>query len=109
MVVIINWGPFYLHGPTIIPAWISNFILHKVCNVITFPLPNFNDAAVISSCTLLNMHVYTCDVIGVNRITLILNNSAFNTRNTILKAENTNDQIYDNWTFAVYFLLTKIR
>ena len=95
-VVIINWGPFYLHGPTIIPAWISDYIHNKLCNVITYPLPNFNGAAVIPSCTLLNMwfyHVYTRDSIKVYRITPILNTSAFNTRNTTLKAEDTKDQI----------------
>ena len=28
-------GPFYLHGLTLIPAWISNYILYKVWNEIT--------------------------------------------------------------------------
>ena len=35
-------GPFYWHGLTIIPAWISNYIYYEVWDEITYPLWNFN-------------------------------------------------------------------
>ena len=40
------WGPFYKHGLTSIPAWISNHIHHKVWDEITYPFPNFNGTTV---------------------------------------------------------------
>ena len=39
-------GPFYSHGLTLIPAWISNYIHYKVWNEITYPFLNFNSATV---------------------------------------------------------------
>ena len=39
-------GPFYKHGLTLIPAWISNHIHHKVWDEITYPFLNFNGATV---------------------------------------------------------------
>ena len=39
-------GPFYLYGVTFIPAWISNYIHHKVWDEITYPFLNFNGATV---------------------------------------------------------------
>ena len=38
------WGPFYQHGLTLIPIWISNYIQYKVWDEITYPFPNFNGA-----------------------------------------------------------------
>ena len=43
----VNWlgasnGPFYLHGLTLIPAWISNYIQYKLWDEITYPFLNFN-------------------------------------------------------------------
>ena len=38
--------PFYLHGLTLIPAWISNHIHYKLCDEITYPFINFNGATV---------------------------------------------------------------
>ena len=38
--------PFYEHKSTFIPAWISNYIHHKVWDEITYPFPNFNGATV---------------------------------------------------------------
>ena len=35
-------GPFYLHGLTLISAWISNYIHYKLWDEITYPLLNFN-------------------------------------------------------------------
>ena len=35
------WGSFYKHGLTLIPAWISNYIHHKVWDKLTYPLSNF--------------------------------------------------------------------
>ena len=35
------WGPFYKHDLTLIPAWISNYIHHKVWDKIIYPLSNF--------------------------------------------------------------------
>ena len=32
--------PFYLHGLTLIPEWISNYINHKVWDKVTYPFPN---------------------------------------------------------------------
>ena len=39
-------GPFYLHGLTLIPAWISNYIHYNVSDEITYPFLNFNGATV---------------------------------------------------------------
>ena len=39
-------GPFYLHGLTLIPAWISNYIGYKVSREITYPFLNFKGATV---------------------------------------------------------------
>ena len=39
-------GPFYLHGITLIPTWISNYIHCKVWDEITKPFLNFNGATV---------------------------------------------------------------
>ena len=39
-------GPFYKHGLTLIPAWISNHIHFKMWNEITYPFLNFNGATV---------------------------------------------------------------
>ena len=36
------WGPFYWRGLTLIPAWISDYIHHKVWDEITYPVTNFN-------------------------------------------------------------------
>ena len=44
--VKISWAPFYLHGLTLIPAWISNYIHYKVWDEITYPFLNFNGATV---------------------------------------------------------------
>ena len=39
-------GPFYYHGLTLIPAWISNYIHYNVWDEITYPFLNFNGATV---------------------------------------------------------------
>ena len=39
-------APFYLHGLTLIPAWISNYIHYKLWDDITYPFLNFNGATV---------------------------------------------------------------
>ena len=39
-------GPFYNHGLTLIPAWISNYIHYNVLDEITYPFLNFNGATV---------------------------------------------------------------
>ena len=39
-------GLFYLHGLTLIPAWISNYIHYKVWDEITYPFLNFNGCTV---------------------------------------------------------------
>ena len=39
-------GPFYLHGLTLIPAWISNHTHYNVWDEITYPFLNFNGATV---------------------------------------------------------------
>ena len=41
-----SWGPFYKHGLTLIPAWISNHMSSKVWDEITYPFPNFNGCPV---------------------------------------------------------------
>ena len=38
--------PFYWHGLTLIPVWISNYIHQNVWDPITYPFPNFNGATV---------------------------------------------------------------
>ena len=42
----ISRGPFYKHGFTSIPTWISNYIHYKMWNEITYPLPNFNGCTI---------------------------------------------------------------
>ena len=44
--VVANSGPFYQHGLTLIPAWISNYIHYNVWDEITYPFLNFNGATV---------------------------------------------------------------
>ena len=44
--VFIIRGPFYQHGLTLIPAWISNHMPSKVWDEITCPFPNFSGTAV---------------------------------------------------------------
>ena len=39
-------GPFYKHGLTLIPAWISNYIYHKVWHGIAYPFPKFDSCTV---------------------------------------------------------------
>ena len=39
-------GPFYSHGLTLIPAWISNYIRYNMWDEITYPFLNFNGATV---------------------------------------------------------------
>ena len=41
-----NSGPFYKHGLTLIPAWISNYIHYNMWDEITYPFLNFNGATV---------------------------------------------------------------
>ena len=41
-----SWAPFHLHGLTLIPAWISNYIHYKVWDEITYSFLNFNGATV---------------------------------------------------------------
>ena len=43
---MITRGPFYYHGLTLIPAWISNYIHYKLWDEITYPFLNFNGATV---------------------------------------------------------------
>ena len=38
---IYSSDPFYYHGLTLIPIWISNYIHHKVWDEIVYPFPNF--------------------------------------------------------------------
>ena len=40
-------GPFSLHGLTLIQAWISNYIHHKVWDKLTYQFPNFNRSTVV--------------------------------------------------------------
>ena len=39
-------GPFYYYVLTLIPAWINNHMLSKVCDEITYPFLNFNSATI---------------------------------------------------------------
>ena len=41
-----TWGPFYQHGLTLIPAWISDHMHSKLWGEITYSFPNFNGAIV---------------------------------------------------------------
>ena len=40
-------GPFYWHGLTLIPTWISNYIHYKLWDKITYPFLNVNGATVM--------------------------------------------------------------
>ena len=44
--VITSSSPFYQHGLTLIPAWISNHMPCKVWDEITYPFLNFNGCTV---------------------------------------------------------------
>ena len=46
MVPCVSSGPFYQHGLTLIPAWISNYIHYKEWDEITYPFLNFNGATI---------------------------------------------------------------
>ena len=39
-------SPFYEHGLTLIPTWLSNYIHYNVWDVITYPFLNFNGCTV---------------------------------------------------------------
>ena len=41
-----NTGPFYWHGLTLIPVWISNYMPSKMWDEITYPFLNFNGGTV---------------------------------------------------------------
>ena len=45
-VFLMTCGPFYKHGLTLIPAWISNYIHYNMWDEITYPFLNFNGATV---------------------------------------------------------------
>ena len=59
-------GPYYKHGLTYIPAWISNYIHYKVWDKITYPFPNLSGAnhvskwgTIIISCLIaVNLHQF---------------------------------------------------
>ena len=40
------WDPFYYHGLSLIPAWISNHLSGKVWDEITYQFLNFNGVTV---------------------------------------------------------------
>ena len=42
----VTYGPFYEHGLTFIPAWISNYIHYEMWDEITYPFLNVNGATV---------------------------------------------------------------
>ena len=44
--LMIPWGPFYQHGLTLIPGWISNQTPNKVWDEITYSFPSFNSCTV---------------------------------------------------------------
>ena len=39
-------GPFYEHGLSLIPAWMSNHIPNKVWDEFTYQFPNFNGCTI---------------------------------------------------------------
>ena len=41
-----SWGPFYQHGLTLIPAWISNYVHYRLYDEITYRFLNFNGCTV---------------------------------------------------------------
>ena len=40
------WNPFYCHWLMLILTWISNHVHYKLWDKITYPIPNFNGAAI---------------------------------------------------------------
>ena len=40
------WGPFYWHGLTLIPAWITNYTHYDVWDEIIYPFLNCSGATV---------------------------------------------------------------
>ena len=43
---VVTSGPFNLHGLTLIPEWISNHMLSKMWDEITYPFLNFSRTTV---------------------------------------------------------------
>ena len=41
-----TWDPFYLHGLTVIPTLINNYIHYKIWDEITYPFLNFKGCTV---------------------------------------------------------------
>ena len=41
-----SWAPFYKHGLTLLPAWISDYIHYTVWDEMTYSFLNFNGATV---------------------------------------------------------------
>ena len=39
---VATWGPFYWHGLTLMPTWISNYTHYKVWDEITYPFLNWS-------------------------------------------------------------------
>ena len=68
-----NWCPFYKHGLTLIPAWISYYTHYNVWDEITYPFLNFNGAtggqAVSSDEVLWELYVFS--VSGHIELTLV--------------------------------------
>ena len=44
--LLLSMGPFYLHGLTLIPVGISNYVHYKVWDKVTYPFSNFNSGIV---------------------------------------------------------------
>ena len=44
--LLMTRGPFHQHGLTLIPAWLSNHMLSKICDEVTYSFPNFNSCIV---------------------------------------------------------------
>ena len=43
---LFSWSPFYYHGLTLIPPWISKYIHFKMWDEMTYSFLNFNDGTV---------------------------------------------------------------
>ena len=65
-------GPFYQHGVSVIPPWISDYIHYKVWDEFTYPFTNFTGATIEIWEWIGNflMHL-ACDYLSMLRLKLI--------------------------------------
>ena len=65
------WGPFYWHGLTLTPAWISSHRFNKVWDEIAFPFRDFNGCSLGMAKWFHPTHYNGCNYLSMLRLKLI--------------------------------------